>query len=104
MEASLVGTPALSHPSVIFSNDANAFAETPSLMVGRDLLVIPVVLEGASEAVGLVPTGLWYSLDEASYDAARAGVCRPSVRAWLQRVKVPASVRLAVDVDPYSFL
>ncbi|MFN4068488.1 MAG: primosomal protein N', partial [Brevundimonas aurantiaca] len=26
------------------------------------------------------------------------------LRAWLQRVKVPASVRLAVDVDPYSFL
>lgn len=26
------------------------------------------------------------------------------LRAWLTRVKVPASVRLAVDVDPYSFL
>lgn len=85
MEASLVGTPALSHPSVIFSNDANAFAETPSLMVGRDLLVIPVVLEGASEAVGLVPTGLWYSLDEASHDAAPTSYSPPSVRAYLQQ-------------------
>jgi len=26
------------------------------------------------------------------------------VRAWLARVKVPASVRLTVDIDPYSFL
>jgi len=26
------------------------------------------------------------------------------LRAWLARVKVPASVRLSVDVDPYSFL
>ena len=26
------------------------------------------------------------------------------LRAWLGRVKVPGSVRLAVDVDPYSFL
>jgi primosomal protein N' (replication factor Y) len=26
------------------------------------------------------------------------------LRAWLGRVKVPGSVRLSVDVDPYSFL
>jgi primosomal protein N' (replication factor Y) len=26
------------------------------------------------------------------------------LRAWLSRVKVPASVRLTIDVDPYSFL
>lgn len=26
------------------------------------------------------------------------------LRAWLSRVKIPASVRLTVDVDPYSFL
>ena len=26
------------------------------------------------------------------------------LRVWLQRVKTPASVRLTVDVDPYSFL
>ncbi|WP_312491739.1 primosomal protein N', partial [Brevundimonas sp.] len=26
------------------------------------------------------------------------------LRAWLQRVKIPGSVRLTVDVDPYSFL
>lgn len=26
------------------------------------------------------------------------------LRAWLMRVKIPASVRLSVDVDPYSFL
>ena len=26
------------------------------------------------------------------------------LRAWLTRVKIPASVRLTVDVDPYSFL
>jgi primosomal protein N' (replication factor Y) len=26
------------------------------------------------------------------------------LRAWLARVKVPASVRLTVDVDPYSLL
>ena len=26
------------------------------------------------------------------------------LRAWLARVKIPSSVRLSVDVDPYSFL
>jgi primosomal protein N' (replication factor Y) len=26
------------------------------------------------------------------------------VSTWLSRVKVPASVRVVVDVDPYSFL
>jgi primosomal protein N' (replication factor Y) len=26
------------------------------------------------------------------------------LRAWLSRVKAPGSVRLTVDVDPYSFL
>ncbi len=26
------------------------------------------------------------------------------LRAWLKRVKAPGSVRLTVDVDPYSFL
>ena len=26
------------------------------------------------------------------------------LRAWLGRVKAPASVRMTVDVDPYSFL
>jgi primosomal protein N' (replication factor Y) len=26
------------------------------------------------------------------------------LRAWLASVKVPGSLRLAIDVDPYSFL
>ena len=29
---------------------------------------------------------------------------QPLVRAWIDSVKLPAAVRLAVDVDPYSFL
>jgi primosomal protein N' (replication factor Y) len=29
---------------------------------------------------------------------------QPLLRAWLAAVKLPASVRLQVDVDPYSFL
>ena len=29
---------------------------------------------------------------------------QPLVRAWIESVKLPGSVRLAVDVDPYSFL
>jgi primosomal protein N' (replication factor Y) (superfamily II helicase) len=29
---------------------------------------------------------------------------QPLLRAWLAKVKLPASVRLQVDVDPYSFL
>jgi primosomal protein N' (replication factor Y) len=29
---------------------------------------------------------------------------QPLIRAWLERVKVPSSARLAVDIDPYSFL
>lgn len=26
------------------------------------------------------------------------------VRQWLQKVKIPAKVRVAVDIDPYSFM
>ena len=29
---------------------------------------------------------------------------QPLIRAWLAQVKVPSSARLAVDIDPYSFL
>ncbi len=36
--------------------------------------------------------------------AARAVAVQPVLRAWLGAVKIPAKVRLSVDVDPYSFL
>ena len=36
--------------------------------------------------------------------APREMTLQPAIRAWLARVKLPASVRLQVDVDPYSFL
>ena len=29
---------------------------------------------------------------------------QPLIRRWLEGVKVPSSARLAVDIDPYSFL
>ena len=35
---------------------------------------------------------------------AREGIAvQPLLRAWLERVQVPGSVRVHVDVDPYSF-
>ena len=41
----------------------------------------------------------------ASWSAPTAtSTCRASCAAWRARVKVPGSVRLTVDVDPYSFL
>jgi primosomal protein N' (replication factor Y) len=36
--------------------------------------------------------------------ADRALMLQPVLRAWLQRVKVPSSARIQVDIDPYSFL
>jgi primosomal protein N' (replication factor Y) len=36
--------------------------------------------------------------------AERSVALQPVLRDWLARVKVPASVRLQVDIDPYSFL
>ncbi|MEZ5668146.1 MAG: primosomal protein N' [Alphaproteobacteria bacterium] len=36
--------------------------------------------------------------------AGRAVRAQPLLRQWLAGVKVPAAVRVAVDVDPYSFL
>jgi primosomal protein N' (replication factor Y) (superfamily II helicase) len=36
--------------------------------------------------------------------ASRGVRVQPLIRAWLARVKLPSTVRLAVDVDPYSFL
>ena len=36
---------------------------------------------------------------------AEKGVAvQPIVREWLARVRVPSAVRVAVDIDPYSFL
>jgi primosomal protein N' (replication factor Y) len=29
---------------------------------------------------------------------------QPLIRAWLAKVKLPGSLRLQVDIDPYSFL
>ena len=29
---------------------------------------------------------------------------QPLVTAWLERVRIPASVRVQIDVDPYSFM
>jgi primosomal protein N' (replication factor Y) len=36
--------------------------------------------------------------------AERSVALQPVLRDWLSRVKVPASVRVQVDIDPYSFL
>jgi primosomal protein N' (replication factor Y) len=36
--------------------------------------------------------------------AARGAALQPALAAWLAQVRVPASVRLTVDVDPQSFL
>jgi primosomal protein N' (replication factor Y) len=36
--------------------------------------------------------------------AERSVAVQPALRDWLSRVKFPASVRVQVDIDPYSFL
>jgi primosomal protein N' (replication factor Y) (superfamily II helicase) len=36
--------------------------------------------------------------------ADKSVALQPVLRDWLGRVKVPSSVRVQVDVDPYSFL
>jgi primosomal protein N' (replication factor Y) (superfamily II helicase) len=36
--------------------------------------------------------------------ARRTAPLQEMLRAWLKRVDVPTGVRVAVDVDPYSFL
>ena len=36
--------------------------------------------------------------------AERSVAVQPALRDWLSRVKVPSSVRVQVDIDPYSFL
>jgi primosomal protein N' (replication factor Y) len=36
--------------------------------------------------------------------AGRSGAVQPVLRDWLRRVKIPSSVRIQIDIDPYSFL
>jgi len=36
--------------------------------------------------------------------AARSVKLQPLMRAWIAQVRIPASVRLQVDIDPYSFM
>jgi len=36
--------------------------------------------------------------------ATRDIAVQPLLRAWLERIGLPGSVRLQIDVDPYSFL
>ncbi|MDE0408824.1 MAG: hypothetical protein OXN81_13305, partial [Alphaproteobacteria bacterium] len=36
--------------------------------------------------------------------APRARPVQPVLRAWLGSVRLPASVSLQIDVDPYSFM
>ena len=35
---------------------------------------------------------------------ARAINIQEVIRTWLKRVQVPSSVRVQVDIDPYSFM
>ena len=35
--------------------------------------------------------------------AVRPGALQPMIRDWLERVKIPPSVRVAIDIDPQSF-
>lgn len=87
LDGALSGTPALTHPSVIFSNDPAAYAETPSLMMGSDLLVIPVVIQGSNTAIGIVPTGVWYAMDESTVDSSPVGAAyvAPATRIFHQQ-------------------
>lgn len=36
--------------------------------------------------------------------ASRDIAVQPLLRTWLERIGLPGSVRLQVDVDPYSFM
>jgi primosomal protein N' (replication factor Y) len=36
--------------------------------------------------------------------AGRSSAVQPVLRDWLRRVKIPSSVRIQIDIDPYSFL
>jgi len=55
------------------------------------------------------PTPAFYALlrgqtrERLLVQAARGVDVQAYLKAWLARVKVPASVRVAVDVDPVSF-
>jgi primosomal protein N' (replication factor Y) len=36
--------------------------------------------------------------------AGRSVKLQPLIQAWTAKVRLPASVRLQIDIDPYSFL
>lgn len=62
MESHLVGGPALRHLSMEFPTDSATYVESVNFMVGSDLLVVPIVTEGAVSVEAYMPTGVWYDI------------------------------------------
>ena len=64
----------------------------------------------AQRPAGLKVLYAWYAVGEpegvgiVEADDARDIAVQPLLHGWLQHIGLPGSVRLQVDVDPYSFL
>jgi alpha-glucosidase len=68
-----------------FPDDARAAAIEDQLLVGRDLLVAPVLERGASEREVYLPAGVWTALDD---DARYVGPRSVRVAAPLERMPI----------------
>eukprot|EP00903_Cladosiphon_okamuranus_P006839 g6661.t2 len=125
-EASDTGMPMMRPMWVLYPNDANTFDMDDQWMVGSDLLVKPVVAEGATVASVYLPgqagegsgpdtTSLWYDVDTLE-PVKGAGEYRP-VEAPIDKIPVfqrggsiiPRKQRLRrsslmMAVDPYTLV
>ena len=61
-EATEKGIPVIRHPYLCYPNDANTYDLKYQFMVGNDLLVLPVIEEGANTVNGYFPKGEWENI------------------------------------------
>lgn len=117
-EAVAEGLPLLRHMYLEFPDEPNVDTIDDQYMLGADLLVAPVLREGARSRPVYFPRGRWYRLDDPS-DAveggrflevaapldripayARAGAVIPRYLAAPQHLKGPAATTLALEIYP----
>jgi len=87
-EASETGLPVVRHPFVHYPNDPEVYGLDYQFMVGRDLMVAPVLDPGEEMVEVYLPAGRWVhlwsdrkygSLDKGVYETVSAPIGEPAV-------------------------
>jgi primosomal protein N' (replication factor Y) len=90
---------------VVVSGEDEAKVAEVARALGR---AAPMLASAGAEVFGPAPAPIARIRGRARMrllvKAPKGAALQPALKAWLAAVKVPGSVRVAVDIDPQSFL